>query len=127
MDLQNIKPNSRSVDIKHPVTQERIGLTISLRPVADPVVKAAKRKQIDARLSGRGRHKVTAVQLEQSAIEVLVAAISGWTFGTAEDGTACTFGGEVLEYNDINVRKLLKHDWIREQLDEELGDEAAFF
>lgn len=121
MDLSSVKPVDRRVDIKHPVTREDTGLVFVLKPYSDPSVKAVQRRLANTRL--RNGRKITAEQLEDAKLEVLCAAVSGWEW----NGEA-TFGGEKLEFNAANVRKVLKSvDWIREQVDEELGDDAAFF
>jgi hypothetical protein len=121
MDLSSIKPSSRPVPIKHPVTDEPTGLVFRLLPDSDPKVKAVRRKRMDAHLNRR--NKFTAVQLEAFSLDLLVAATEGWEWNGDID-----FRGSKPEFNEANVRAVLKElEWARKQLDEELGDDAAFF
>lgn len=121
MDISSIVATERSVHIKHPATGEPIGLVITLRPDTDPVVVEARRRFLNDRLAKRG--KITAEKLEQQQNAVLIAAISGWTW----EGDV-TFEGAKPDFNPVNLAKVLKKlPWMREQIDEELGDNAAFF
>ncbi len=67
--------------------------------------------------------KVTAEKLEAQQVSVIESAVSGW-----EWKGELTFQGNKPEFNPENLRKVLKAlPWMKSQLDEELGDEAAFF
>jgi hypothetical protein len=119
-DIAEIKAASRQVKIKHPVTDEEIGLTITLIPESDQKVQAAQRKFLNERLQ-RGK-KVTAEQIEAGTLSKVVSAISGWEW------KGIAFKGEVPEFTEANVRKVLKElPWVRTQIETELGDDAAFF
>lgn len=127
MDISVVKPVNREVHIKHPASQERIGLTIVLLPSSDDKIKAAKRRTLNARLHMR-RNKITAEQLEVAELDLMVAACKTWAWVDDENGKPGSVAGEQPDFNDINVRKLLKEfDWIKDQLNEEIGDDAAFF
>lgn len=120
-DISTIVAAARTVDIKHPATAEPIGLKVTVLPDSDPKVKAARRKWLNERLQ-RGM-KVTAEKLEAQQLSIIEAAVSGWEW----EGEL-TFHGEKPAFTDGNLRKVLKElPWIKSQLDEELGDEAAFF
>lgn len=120
IDITDIKAASRQVKIKHPVSDEEIGLTITLIPESDQKVQAAQRKFLNERIH-RGK-KVTAEQIEAGTLSKVVAAISGWEW------KGMVFKGEVPEFTEANVRKVLKElPWVRTQIDTELGDDAAFF
>lgn len=122
MDISSIAPNERVIDIVHPATEEPIGLKITLLPSSHENVKKVQRHQQNRRLQSR-KFNVTAEQLEAQGLELLVAAISGWEWS----GDA-NFEGEVPEFNAENVRRVLKKaDWIRDQVDKELANDAAFF
>lgn len=121
MDISTIVATERTIDIKHPVDGSQIGLKITLRPESDPTVVAARRRFLNDRLARRG--KVTAEKIEQQQHQVIVAAVGGWTW--VGD---LTFEGSVPEFNEVNLLKVLKKlPWVRDQIDEELGDAAAFF
>lgn len=120
-DISTIVAAARTVDIKHPATGNAIGLKITLLPDSDEKVKAAQRKCLNERMQRRG--KVTAELLDAQAFAITVASASGWDW----DGEA-TFHGEKPEFSEANLRKVLKElPWIKDQLLEERGDDAAFF
>lgn len=120
-DITSIKPAERTIEIKHPVTDEPIGLTITLRPESDLAVQAAQRRFLNERLQ-KGK-KVTAEQIEAGTLSKVVAAIAGW-----EWKNGLTFHGDIPDFSEANVRKVFKElPWVRTQIDAELGDDAAFF
>lgn len=121
MDISTVEAGPREVQIINPKTYEPIGLTITVLPGSHPKVKDASRKLQNARLAQRNQ-KITAEQLEANGLTILLAHIESWKW---DEGV--TFGGEKLEFNEASVRKVLKKDWIRRQVDEAAGDEAAFF
>jgi hypothetical protein len=121
MDISSITAAERTVDIKHPATGEPLGLKITVLPESDAKVQTARRKWLDERLQ-RGK-KVTAAKVEAGQLLLIESAVSGWSWESE-----LTFHGEKPEFTDANLRKVLKElSWVKTQLDEELGDEAAFF
>ena len=120
-DLSTIVAAERAIDIKHPATDEPVGLSITLLPEDHPQVRAASRKAMNDRLLGKG--KPTAEKMEAGRIDMLVASVGGWEWmGDA------TFQGEKPAFNDANLRKVFKLlPWVAEQVDIALGDRAAFF
>lgn len=120
-DLSTIKAAERGIDITHPGTGDEVGLRIILLPDNHPQVRAASRKSLNDRLYAKG--KVTAEKMEASRIDMLVASVGGWQWSGD-----LTFHGEKPEFNDANLRKVLKElSWISEQIDAGLGDRAEFF
>lgn len=121
-DITSIAPNERTVEINHPGTGEPIGLRVTMRPESAPEVEAVRRKWLNEKLQRRSG-RMTAERLEELQIALITAAVTGW-----EWGGELTFEGEKPEFSDANLRKVLKKlGWVKSQLDEELGDEAAFF
>lgn len=121
MDISTITAAERTVQIKHPATGEPIGLVITLRPSSDPAVLAASRKFLNERLQ-RGS-KITAEKLEVQKVAVITAAVSGWKW----EGDA-QYKGQQPEFTEATLRTILKDlPWVKAQIDEELGDDAAFF
>jgi len=120
-DISSIVAAPRVVDIKHPATGEPIGLKVTLLPVSDSKVQSAQRRLINDRLQ---RHdKPTAEKMEQNKLALLEAAVSDWTW----EGDL-TFEGGKPEFTPSDLRKVLKKlPWVRDQIDIELGNEAAFF
>jgi len=120
-DLSTIVAAERGIDIKHPATDEPVGLRIILLPEDHPLVRAASRKALNERLQARG--KITAEKMEAGRTDMLVASIGGWVW----EGDL-TFHGQKPEFNDANLRKVLNElSWISEQIDAELGNRAEFF
>lgn len=122
MDILAIRPNTISIDIKHPGTGEPIGLRLHCLSLESDPVKAVERAIKNRALRG-GRNTVTAEKIEDNTVEILSAAISGWEWK----------GG--LSLGDLknppltkeNVAKVMQVGWIAKQVDTALGDEAAFF
>jgi len=120
-DLSLIVAAERRIAIKHPATDEPVGLYITLLPDTHPQVRAASRKATNDRMLGRG--KVTAEKLEASRLDVLAASVGGWSW----EGDL-TFHGEKPEFSETALRKLFKElTWVSDQVDLALGDRAEFF
>lgn len=122
MDILAIQPSTISVDIKHPATGAPIGLKIECVSLEDDRVKQVERAIKNRALRG-GRNTVTAEKLDDNTVDILSAAIIGWTWA---DGLTL---GDLKNppLSKINVSKLLAASWIAKQIDTALGDEAAFF
>lgn len=122
MDILAIQPSTIAVDIKHPATGAPIGLKIECVSLEDDRVKQVERAIKNRALRG-GRNAVTAEKLDDNTVDILSAAIIGWTWA---DGL--TLGNlKNPPLSKINVGKLLAVSWIAKQIDTALGDEAAFF
>ena len=120
-DISSIVPNERTIEIKHPATGEPIGLSINLLPASAPPVLAAQRKMINDRLQRNS--KTTAESMEQNRLALIESAVNGWSWRGD-----LTFEGKKPEFTPENLRKVLKKlTWLRDQIDQELGNDAAFF
>jgi hypothetical protein len=122
MDLLSLNPNTIFVDLKHPATGAPLGVTVELQSLESDAVKTVER-MIKNKALKSGRNGVTAEKIDDNTVALLSAAIVGWKFsGDAklgdEKSPAC---------NDANKRKLLSVAPLAKQIDEALGDEAAFF
>lgn len=121
-DLSAITANKNVIQIRHPATAEPIGLTITLRPQDSAEVKSVTRKQLNENLRLRGKMP-SAEKIEQNRLDLLAAAVESWEWS---DGV--TWGGAALECSQQNVRRVLSEaPWLKSQIDDALGDEAAFF
>lgn len=121
MDISSITAAERVVDIKHPSSAEPIGLRITILPESDQRVVAVRRKFLNERLQ-RG-HKVTAEKLAAQQTSIICAAVSGWDWQGE-----LNFHGEKPEFSEQALRQVMAElSWIKDQLDNELGDEAAFY
>lgn len=120
-DISSIVAAPRVVDIKHPASGAPIGLKVTLLPASDDKVQAAQRKLLNDRL--QRFEKPSAEKMEQSKLLLLEAAVSDWRW----EGEL-TFEGSKPAFTAANLRKVMtKLTWVRDQIDAELGNEAAFF
>lgn len=122
MDLLSIRPNTITVEIKHPATGAPIGLTVECVSMESDEVKAVER-QIKNKALRSGRNSVTAEKIDENTVAILSAAIVGWTWS----GDASLGSEKNPALNAANKAKLLSAPWIAKQIDTALGDEAAFF
>lgn len=122
MDLSNIKATDREVELRHPATDEGLGMYFQLRSPHSDEVRKAERAWLNKRLAKK-KQNLTAESLEAAAEAKIEAAVSGWRFeGDVE------IGGEQPQFSPQALRSLIRdHVWIRQFLDEELGDMAGFF
>lgn len=121
MDLLNIKPATQKVEILHPGTGERTGLVLEVTSMEADAVKRVNRRQMDKALRSRAK-KMTAAEIEANATERLSAAVVGWEV----TGTA-NLGGQKMDFTPENVATVMALDWLRRQVEEAIGDDAAFF
>ena len=121
MDILAIKPSTISVDIKHPATGTPIGLVIECVSLESDEVKAVERKIKTRVLKSRGQ--ITAEAMDANTIALISAAIVGWAWDDAL--TLGSLSNPAL--TDANKAALLAVPWISKQIDQALGDDAAFF
>lgn len=138
MDISNLKPQERTVEILHPQSGERLGIRVSIMSIDDPRLDRQKRVFRDEanRLSARGKY-VKAEQEENNSRDLLFAATTGWEWYNPT-GTEKTpgydaekmpsFNGETPEYNERNFKAVVKElPWFTRQLVSEIDEEKAFF
>lgn len=122
------------VDITHPKTHERIGITFRVAGVDSTRMRKARRAVTEARLKSGKLTGISAEQLEQEGLDYIVAACMSWKWDPAVpavDGKpaipATTLDGVVPEFNEKNVRALLtRFPFMKEQLDLVAGSRAGF-
>lgn len=124
MDLADIKPVERMIDILHPSTGEKIGVSVTVLSINDEKMAAAKRRIQNKKLELDRRGKTfKADDLEENEMELLTTAITGWNWEGDVD-----FHGEKPAFNEKNVKAVLKElTWFKQQIMEAVGDEKAFF
>lgn len=124
MDLANLKPVERVIDILHPSTGEKIGVSVTVLSINDEKMAAAKRRIQNKKLELDRRGKTfKADDLEENEMELLTTAITGWNWEGDVD-----FHGEKPAFNEKNVKAVLKElTWFKQQIMEAVGDEKAFF
>ena len=124
IDISTIKAREITVEITHPGTGEGLGLIFKQVPRSDPRVKIVDQRLRDMMLQQRARNKImTAVQLDQNAVRLICASVTGWDWAGAKfdyKGNKEFSEQSLIEFFDENP-------WARDQLDESLGDDARFF
>ncbi len=109
------------VRILDPVSGEKLNIEITVAsPDSEVYRKASMRVQNEQlQFAMKNRGKTTAERLAENSLEILVGATIGWK-GIAEKGTP-------LPCTPDNVRRVYKMlPFIREQVDEFLGDRRNF-
>ena len=121
MDLSSIKPDTQKVEINHPGTGRPTGFVIEVTSAESDAVKRVQRRHMDKALKSRGK-KMSAADIEANLIEKTAAAVVGW-----EWKNGASWGGKKLDCTPENVATVLETGWVRSQVEEVIGDEAAFF
>lgn len=123
-DVASIEAKNREFELFHPANVDtKLGIVFELRSSYHNAVKKV-RNQVEEELTKKrqkNRNKPVSLSDEQK-IRFIGAHIEKFTF---KDDVV--FEGEKLEYNTVNLNRLLEKDWILDQLDEEIGDTSSFF
>lgn len=131
MDLSELKPSERIVEILTPGTKQPLGVRVSILHINDERLRKLKRQFQDERLRLEARGKqMKSETIESNLSELTFAAMTGWEWyspsGNKED--QAKFKGSVPEFNKRNVMEIFEHlPWFRDQIGEEMGDDEAFF
>lgn len=115
-------------EVIHPGTKKGMGLFISMISIHSDAPKKVIKRIEDAKLKlmKKGMN-FNADQMRQNSIDIIGACMTGWRWGLDADGIQASAGGEQLEFNLKNIRRVLEVDEIRDQLDSELMDDSNFF
>lgn len=124
MELCELKPVERAVEIKHPSTGDELGITVTLVSMSDPRMSAIKRRfQVQRLEQERRRKAITVDEIEKNTTDLLVASMTGWVW----KGDA-TFHGEKPAFNEEKIKEIFKElPWFKDQIAEALEDEKSFF
>lgn len=139
LDTSKTAETGVAVTLRHPVTHVPLGARIFVAGVDSDTYRSQLRKQQNRRMEqarrNRGQLSVSAEELENDALDLLVGCTKGWESDIEEHGekktvAAIPFGAEgLLPCTPENVRKIYSHPgfaWLREQVDAEIGDRANF-
>lgn len=139
-DLGSINTGAASdrgkiVNILHPTSTAPIGIEVDVLGCDSREFKRNQREQQNRRLKNqsknKGKLKLSAEELEEEALSTICALVIAWRQKN-EDGSwknTLTVNGQELECNDDNKRRIfsdLGFNWMREQIDEEIGDREGF-
>lgn len=130
MDISEIKAGPREYEMTHPGTGKPLGIHIQLLPLHHPEVKKVEREIRNEVLKIRQRGKaLTAHEVEDNERRLIGSAVAGWRWEAdpARDIEQPLWKGEIPEFNASNVKSFIRVEWVKEQLDGELGDIADFF
>jgi hypothetical protein len=122
------------IELRHPGTKKPLGMFISVLGRDSAVYKAkvlrlrndslkaaqlAQRKRRDAEV-------VTAEEIDEKAIDLIVAATVGWRDGVSNKETF-TVDGKELAFNAVNAFAFYERfEWAKEQVDDFMGDIENF-
>ena len=121
MDLLNLLPSDNAaITLKHPVSKSELeGMTISVSGHDSATFKNAIKERAKAQMS-RKSADVDFIANDKEAVELLAKCTTGWT--------GITEGGKELPFSLANAIYIYtKYNWIREQIDNAIGDRANFF
>lgn len=125
MDISSLVPTERLYEVKHPKTDEPIGIIVSLVSIDDDKLKAVKRRIADKRahLEARGK-SLSGSDIDNNTNEIVFAAMTGWQWSD----TAEWRGKKNPPFNKETVFDVLNTlAWFRNQLSEEIGATDRFF
>ena len=128
--------NGAEIAIVHPITKEPVGIYWTVLGKHSQVFRDIVKERVDRRIKAeaaaaqKGKPLIpkTAEQAEQEAIELLAACSLGWRqeHNSASKDTI-TYKKEELIFNIPNALRILREMlWIREQVDEAIGDLENF-
>lgn len=123
-DLSLIMMNNVVLEILNPGSDKPLGLTVEIRSASSPEVRAVQRSITNRSLKLAKRGKLfTAEEVEENTYDQLCAAIVNWTW---HDGA--TWAGETPSF-DPKIAKTIfrKLPFVSSQIDDKLGEDAAFF
>lgn len=143
MDLSTLNAADASettfdLELKHPVTNEPLGLFISHKGMQSRAVLDVSRRQgnellrksFKARRGGKDEEAPTIEEGGKRAAKLLAAATVGWF--EMKDGKKIEgfdFGGDRLSFSPAEAERLYDNPgfaWLRLQLDESVGDLGNF-
>lgn len=123
MDISTLIPNERVIEIKHPVTDEKVGIRVTLVSLDDEKTKQTRRRVINKRIEFEKKGKnFRADDIEENEMDLIISSMTGWEWYDAD------FNGEKPVFNEANVKKVLDNlPWFKRQIAEAISDEKAFF
>jgi hypothetical protein len=129
MDLSNLKPNERTLDIVHPGTGAPIGVSVNVMGMDDERMKKIRRAITDRKLELDLRGKrFQAQELENNRNTLVFNAMTGWEWGMSPNGEPVTFKGQTPQFNSANVFAVFEElPWFRDQIEEFIAEQKNFF
>lgn len=124
MDISNIVNTELlfKLELRHPATDENLGITFQIRSAGSREAKAIQRRQSDSNMERMQKRKtLKGAELERQMLERAASYIAGWDWGDQ------TWKGETPEYSTETAITILgEADWIFAQVTEAAEDIANF-
>lgn len=119
IDLSAFKPKDTfTFNLRHPATDEKLDITITVCSSDSKKYRAVVHRLRNERM-GKRNAKVTSEQVENNAVEILVACTESWD--------NMLYDGQALECTPANVRMIyIALPWVYEQVDAAIGDRTNF-
>lgn len=124
MEICELKPVERALEIKHPSSGEELGITVTLVSLNDARMSALKRRIRVQSLERERRGKaINLDEVEKNELDLVIGAMTGWTWKGET-----TFHGQKPDFNEENIKAVFKElPWFKDQIAEAIGDEKSFF
>lgn len=125
LDISSIQAGRKTVEILHPGNDEKkIGLRIFIVSEHSDEVKKAQRKNLNAQINSK-KSKMTAAQIDQNNMNLLVAATVGWEWY----GENLHYKGDYdPEFSAEKVEEVYRAmPWIRTQVKTDFDVTGDFF
>lgn len=125
MDISELTPDELSLEIRHPATDENLGVRVTIMSPDDKRMKTSKRRVTDQNLQKQKRGKtLKAVEVEENENALIIATMTGWEWY----GDDVNFKGEKPEFTPKMINAVFaKLPWFKAQIAEVLDDEKGFF
>lgn len=125
LDLASLKPSENTFEVTHPVTDENIGIRVTLMSPDDDRMKQIKRRITDFNLNKQKRGKVLkAIEVEENENALIAATLTGWEWYSKD----VSFNGSKPDFNIKNVTEVLNTlAWFKKFINEKLEDDKSFF
>lgn len=124
MDISEIKPTEREIEIMFP-NGDPSGIMVTIMSPDDARMKTIIRRVTDKNLELKRKNKTpSAVEIEENETALVGATIVDWNWSKSD----LTLDGKKPDCTPVNVRKVVSTvPWFKAQLAEELGDTKSFF
>lgn len=111
-----------TLDLRHPVSDEPLGISFKIRSAGSDAAKKVLREHTDRMLERRIKHKaVNSRQIETEELERAASYIASWDWGTN------TYAGEIPAFSVPKAIAILeKEGWIFAQVVEAANKIANF-
>lgn len=139
LDTGAASDEGAEIELVHPTTGAKLGLFAKVLGKHSQVFRDIQRDRVNARLRreqggfrSSAANNLTAEQIEAEAVELLIACTVDWftrskdAKGNVVEKPGWPFGKEQLVFNTQNALKVYSVLWVRDQIDNAIGDLGNF-